>query len=106
MKTKVIDGSKNTSYIQQQKIVAELAKTALVPYEIPTTLEAVACIFAEYFRSKKCLFNDDPATYTCCQENIQGDQAVVGRFIRRAGLGVVRNCFGDEDIGVAALRRF
>jgi len=104
MTTSEINGSRDKSYIEQQKIVDELAKTALVPYEVPTALEAATCILAEYSRSEKRLFNDSPWTYTLCQENVQGYQVVVGGFAP-AGLGVRYYCDFDV-IGVAALRKF
>jgi len=85
--------------------VDELAKTALVPYEVPTALEAATCILAEYSRSEKRLFNDSPWTYTLCQENVQGYQVVVGGFAP-AGLVVGKWLWQRGGIGVAALRKF
>ena len=102
----VLPGSRNKSYIKQQKIVAELAQAALVSYEVPTTLEAVTCILAEYSRSENRLFSDRPSTYTRCQKNVQGWQYLVGGFAL-AGLGVSHCYIYDRvSIGVAALRKF
>ena len=102
MTTKEVDGTSNKSYSQQKNMVAELAKTALVPYEVPTTLEAATCILAEYSRSKKRLFSD---SYIRCQEKVQGDQVCVGGFAP-AGLYVRNRNYDFDDIGVAALRKF
>src|SRR5690606_23386554 len=75
-----VDGTKNKNYSKQQDIVAELAETTRVPYEIPTTLEALTCILAEYFRSGKRLFSNGPLAFTHCQNNIEGSRVVVGNF--------------------------
>jgi hypothetical protein len=107
MTTKEVDGTRNKNYIEQKDIVAELAKTALVPYEIPTTLEAATCILAEYSRSKKRLFSD--RTYTRCQETVQIEHmiyhVIVGQFIP-AGLAVFGLCYDSRSSGAAALRKF
>ncbi len=106
MTTKEIDGTRNESYIEQKNIVANLAKTALVPYEVPTTLEAATCILAEYSSSKTRLFGNTPWPYTRCQENIQSFQLIVGGFAPD-GLDVFCNTYGDDPgIGVAARRKF
>lgn len=101
----VLPGSRSKSYSQQKNIVAELAETTGVPYEIPTTLEAATCILAEYSRSKNRLFSDRPWTYTRCQENVQVYQTVVGGFAP-GGLSVCYNFCDLADFGVAALRKF
>ena len=107
MTTKEIDNSRSKSYIEQQAIVADLAIRAQVPYAVPTTLEAATCILAEYSRSGKRLFNNEPLTYTRCQEKVQGYQVLVGGFgFARAGLDVDCNSGNDVDIGVAALWKF
>lgn len=100
--TNVVDGTKGESYIEQQNIIAELAKKALVPYEVPTTLDAATCILAEYFRSKRRLFNNIPGTFTCTR----GQKNAVHPI----------GCFGKDGLiilsnnpncgyGVAALRK-
>lgn len=102
----VLQGSRSKSYSQQKNIVAELAETTGVPYQVPTTLEAATCILAEYSRSKNRLFSNSPWTYTSCQENLQGFQAIVGGFAS-AGLDVyICIYFDDVAVGVAALRKF
>jgi hypothetical protein len=84
-----------------------LAKRSGIPYEIPTTPQAITCILAEYFRSKTRLFSDNPLTYTRCQEKVQGYHLVVGGFAP-AGLDVDYHyrIYDYDDVGVAALRKF
>jgi hypothetical protein len=106
MTKNVLSGSRCKSYIKQKNIVAEFAKTARVPYEVPTILEAATCILAEYSRSGKRLFSDRPWIYTRCQDNVQGYQMIVGGFAP-AGLRVHISPYYDRNhIGVAALRKF
>ena len=83
----VLPRSRSEKYGQQKNIVAQLAKTTGVPYQVPATLEAVTCILAQYFCSKNRLFSGSRLTYTRCQENVEGDQIVVGGFAP-AGLRV------------------
>jgi hypothetical protein len=105
MTTKEIDGTRNKSYIEQKNIVDELAKTAQVPYEVPTTLEAVICILAEYFHSRKYLFSNDRATFIRCQESANNNHMVVG-FLNPAGFVVDYGVDKDVSFVVAALRKF
>jgi len=107
MTTEEVDGTRNKSYSRQKNIVAELAKRARVPYEVPTTLEAATCILAEYSRSRKRLFGDTipPFTFTNCQENVQGSPTGVGHF---APSGLFVDIRGNvcNTVGAAALRKF
>jgi F-box-like len=101
----VLPGSRNKSYAEQQKIVAELAKKFLISYEVPETLESAACILSQYFGSNIRLFSDKPWTFTRCKEKVQDYQTVVGGFAP-AGLDVYCDNYDYDDIGVAALRKF
>jgi hypothetical protein len=105
MTTDVLPGSRNKSYAEQQKMVADLAEKSLISYEVPETLESAACILSQYFGSKTRLFSDNPRTFTRCKEKVQSYQTVVGGFAP-AGLDVVSNHYDDGRIGVAALRKF
>lgn len=100
----VLPGSSNKSYDEQQKIVADLAKTSLINYEVPETLEAAACLLSQYFGSNIRLFSDNPWTYTHCKENVQGYQVFVGGF-SPAGLRVSNCMTPPTSLSVAALRR-
>jgi len=101
----VLPGSKAKFYGEQQKIVADLAEKSLISYEVPETLESAVCILSQYFGSNIRLFSDSPSIYTRCKDKVQGYQTVVGGFAP-AGLVVRRNDYDDDDIGVAALRKF
>ncbi len=98
-----INGTKGESYAKQKDIIAALARKAQVPYEVPTTLEAIAAILATYLRSKKRLFADDPWSYTRCQESIQGYQVIVGGF---SPVGFRVNFAEFDTVGVAARRKW
>jgi hypothetical protein len=102
----VLPGSKDKYYTEQQDIVAGLAKKSLIGYEVPETLESIACIFSQYFDSKTRLFNGDPWNFTTCKEDIEGFHIVVGGFTL-AGLEVGNSLSYDgKFVGVAALRKF
>ncbi|HRD55492.1 MAG TPA: F-box protein [Parachlamydiaceae bacterium] len=101
----VLPESKNKSYDEQQKIVADLAEKSLISYEVPKTLESITCILSQYFGSKIRLFSDSSYIYTRCQENVEGYQVAVGNFAP-TGLYVYNFSFDSTNIGVAALRKF
>lgn len=102
MTTHVLEGTRNKSFQKQKEIVKNFASKTKVPYKDPTTLDALICILAEYFRTKKRLFNGGLLTYTRCQENIQGFQVDAGGF-DQAGLRVFCNNYDHLSIGLAGL---
>ena len=87
MKKDVIDGSRNKSFAEQQKMVDEQGQKK---YQVPGVLDVIVCAMTEYARSqgKTRLFSNDPCTYTRCQENIRSFQMVAGGFVAPAGLRV------------------
>lgn len=101
MTRRVLPGSRYESYLEQQQIVADLAEKSLTNYEVPEILEAVACIFAQYFDSKRPLFD---GTHTRCKEKVQGRTIGVGGS--EFGPTVPQLPFDHKDNGVTALRRF
>jgi hypothetical protein len=101
----VIEGSRNKSYSEQQALIAELNKQKGTQYEVPNTLDAAICIFMHYVSSGERLFNQQPWTYTRCQENVQGYQIIVGGF-SSDGLRVSYGNTSLSSVGVAALRKF
>jgi hypothetical protein len=118
MTTDVLEGSRRISFDDQTKgstqsqrktqkqCVADLAKKTLVNYEVPTPLDAAACMLVQYFKdSHTRLFSDDPLTYTRCQERGCDYQVVVGGFAS-SGLGIFSADYDRVMIGVAALRKF
>jgi hypothetical protein len=101
----VIEGSRDKTFSEQQALVAEKGHNK---YEVPSILDATACILLEYARSmgQTRLYGDEPLTYTRCQENIDGDQLIVGGFAS-AGLIVAHRSNNDfVNFGVAAMRKF
>jgi hypothetical protein len=62
-------------------------------------------LFKQFYSHEERLFNDDPYTYTRCQENIEGLKVIVGGFAA-AGLDIRNDIYDYGDIGVAALRNF
>lgn len=108
----VLPGSRNKTYNEQQKIVAELAakSLSLLDYEVPGMLVAATCTFAIYFDSNIRLFSKKPnsyfKTYTSCKEEIQGMQTFAGNF-NEDGLVVYHfHNKVSENLGVAAVRKF
>lgn len=121
MTKRVLPGSNEKKYAEQQDIVCKLAQKGLVGYEIPETLEVTVCFLAQYIDLnlffKKSIEFDEPdhplmpvRTFTRCQENIQGfrdlgRKACVG-FLSLRGLLSFEEEFAQTDyIGVAAVRR-
>ena len=103
----VIPGSRNKSYVEQQKVLKGYIEKAQLPYEVPPILDATACIFMEFLRSGTRLCGDSPLTYTRCQEGLSSKdyQLVVGGFAS-AGLDVNYYIFDSDNYGIVALRKF
>lgn len=102
----VLPNSRDKTYTAQAAMVSALAAKALASYEVPQTLEASVCILTHYCCSQKPIFSCSRITYTLCQENIRGEQIVVGGFYLKYGLVVgVHNTYSGT-VGVAALRKF
>ena len=104
----VLPGSRNKSYNDQQKIVADLADLAeksLTGYEVPETLEFAVCILSQYFALNERVFSDKPSTFTRCKEKTQGYQTIVGGFDPN-GLYASSPRYNQNYIGIAALRKF
>lgn len=112
MTKKVIKRSKGASYEAQKTMIIDLANKTNVPYTVPTTLQATICILTHYMRTGERLFSDGQnATYTRCQENLDGYQSAVGGFSSNGlvvyGSNTVDVGNRDNDlIGVAALCKF
>lgn len=113
----ILPGSRDKSYNDQVKIFAKLDKNGLHNYEVAEALEATACIYAHYFSTLKCLF--DEWSYTRLKEEIAGFEVVAGGFTspsayigQSGGLCITQNKNDQhkngphEDVGMAAMRRF
>ena len=109
----ILPGSRTRTYAEQQTMVATLARQSHAAYEVPSVLEAVACIFAQYFRSSLIgsnnpptrLFSDNPWTYIRCKDNVDSYQLVVGGFAP-SGLLVHNYSYDLAHVCVAGLRKF
>ena len=99
MTNDVIPGSRNKSYDAQLQLLP-------AGYEMPGVFDAARAVLWENRRSGKQCFNDNPWTYTRCQEIIQGYRLVVGGF-DPSGLNVnASDSDHHENIGVAGWRKF
>ncbi|MBA3602294.1 MAG: hypothetical protein H0W50_01310 [Parachlamydiaceae bacterium] len=104
MSKDVLNGSKDKNYETQQKMVAVLSQNANVNCEIPTALEAVVSILTQHVRSGERLFSDEPVVFTRSLDVHEGCPVDVGGF-GPSGLVLVISAY-DDDVGVAALRKF
>lgn len=75
-----------------------------LPYKLPRVLEAATALLMEHVQSKNYLFEDNPALYMRCSEQINGFPADVGDFGPR---GLKLTPYGGfYDAGLAAVRTF
>jgi hypothetical protein len=102
----VIPGSRGSSYSDQVEMVENIALRSGLPYQVPSLLEAAACIYMWYVNSEERLFSRDhePWTYTSCEEVFFGCSVIVGSF-SPTGLNIVAPSCSHEYIGVAPLLR-
>ncbi len=103
MSRDVIPNSRKKSYKDQQTLAQ-----GCTGYAIPSVLGAAVAIFMEYVRSGTRLYNNNPWTYTSCQEQYNKNwQLVVGGFAP-GGLHVSDYYVvgGTEGLGVGVSRKF
>ncbi len=93
----IVDGSKGMDYAKQAQLVEE------VGYEVPSCLEAVACILLEYLRSETYLFKKDPYTLTRCKDMLEDRHFIVGGF-SETGVNVLDGSLDFKE-GVAGIRK-
>lgn len=107
MTTYVIPDSRNKSYIEQKNRVEGFTVDGKKDFHVPKIGEAIVCICAEYFRTKKRLF--EFGTYTRCEETTESInkvwQSIVG-FFDDNGIAISLNLTDCDIVGVAALHRF
>ena len=103
----VLPESRNKSYQDQCKLVADHSKRTGLEYKVPGALEAAVVILLHHVRSGERLYGDDPLTYTRCQESVRGRQLLVGGGSSE-GLDVDSDHYGHiyNNLGLAALRKF
>lgn len=99
----VIPDSRSQTFTEQKRMVEEKQG-----YEVCDLLSATVGILTHYARTGKCLFSDDPWTYTRCIEVIRNYRIVVGGF---APGGLYLNYyyhyyFVHNNVGVGGLRKF
>jgi hypothetical protein len=96
-----IPGSRNKSYSDQQKLVAQYPT-----YRVSQVLEAAVSELMEHVVSGVHLYGQNPWTFIRCEENVKGHQIVVGGA-GPDGLNVSDYSFWDRDNnGVAPVRKF
>jgi F-box-like len=90
------------------KALAQFLVDKKVPdtYHIPKVLEAAVCIFTKYVSSKKCLYDTDPMTYTCCEEKSRGYPLIIGGFSEEGLQISYYYGTGIGSSGIAVLQRF
>jgi hypothetical protein len=107
----VLPGSRDKTYADQERLIADHASRTSLPYEMPKALEAATAILTHYVRDGERLYQDSPWTFTRCQEWISYRPcecpAVVGGF-GSSGLGVCGDSYhyGNRFCGVAGCRKF
>lgn len=100
----VIQGSRGKSYSDQQALIIKYSQQTKIFYEVPTILEAAACIFMEYVRTGNRLYSVNPYTYTRCQEKDDDFQLAIGNFSPDGpSLYPLRN--NSEHTGIGCLRK-
>ena len=103
----VLPESRNKSYEDQRKLVADHANRTGLSYEVPGGLEASIVMLLHHVRSGERLYSLNPVTYTRCRDKGKdGDPVVVGGF--SSGGLIVRIFYYDSYNfrGVAGLRKF
>jgi hypothetical protein len=107
----VLPGSRDKTYANQKKLIADHARDTSLPYELPKALEAATAILTYHVRDRvgARLYSDKPWTWTRCQELILYESeecpVVVGGFAS-SGLDVGYSCDNDDAGGVAGFRKF
>ncbi|MCA6601458.1 MAG: hypothetical protein IM537_14930, partial [Pseudanabaena sp. M57BS1SP1A06MG] len=123
----VIEVSRNKSYADQKKLIANLARETGIDYEIPSVLDAAIFMFAysiffsrvynehissdsmftKYSHSDDSEFTptNDPRIYTRCREKAKNYRITVGG-LSRGGLSVDCLIIDRNNIGVAPIRKF
>lgn len=111
----LLPGSRNKSYSAQKNLIAKLSETAQIEYQVPTVLEAAACMASELlmFGTRNTSFHND-ASFTRCQETWNGYQLVVRDYIVNTMATRIGNVDGlsvevfnsdAENCGVRGVRR-
>ena len=100
----VLPDSRAKTYADQCALVENCGQKARVPYQVPSTLESATSILLEHVQTGTRLYNNEPWTYTRCQEKVAGWQMAVGGF-HPAGLSVYDDFGGPSGLGIACVWR-
>ncbi len=99
----VIPDSRIKLHMEHKRLVRSYAMATSRPYALPKVLEAATCILMEYVRSGNRLYNDNPETWTRCQEEDESTCAAdIGKF---GASGLLLTCWGGgcDEYGCGAV---
>lgn len=96
-----VPGSLGKSFDHQKLLVKKLKSRDLESYEVPKTLEVIACFSAQFFKFKKNVIFD--GFYARCKESIDDDIIQVCLNSNGYQVGTFKNY--HESIGIAAIRK-
>jgi hypothetical protein len=80
MSKELLVGSKGKPYVEQVKMITDIAQSTKMAYSQPKALEVIAAMIAHFLRSNEHLLGRKPWCYTCCEETVGPFQVVVGGF--------------------------
>lgn len=108
MTTDILKGSraKTHAHAKIPDDFEKLNQNNQTDWRTPKLGEAIVCIMSEYLRSGKRFFNENPITFTRCEEIVSDHQVFVGDFRENSGLEVDTYASYASDynrMGVAAL---
>lgn len=66
----MLPDSREKTYEAQKALVAALARSKGLPYEMPHALEAAVAILLHHAHTGERLYTDLPGTYSRCQEKV------------------------------------
>jgi hypothetical protein len=102
-----IQGSRTQNYPTQQRLITALTETTGISYQVPKLLEAATCLLMHYVSTGQRLYNDNPWTFTRCQEIYDADWPLVIGGFNTEGLSIdCHYCghFDGNDIGVGVIQ--
>ena len=113
MTKNVIPNSLGETYSNQCNLITNHSKKTVLPYELPSALDAATCILMEHVQTGNRLFNDKPWVYTLCQEKLHNNNwpVIVGGFasdgLSLHSCNYIRNIFySRRNYGVAGSWKF
>ena len=95
----VLPGTRNEPYSSQKQLVESKG------YVVPPALDAATALLWENRCTGNRWLNDDPKTFTVCQEKIENVHLVVGNFASK-GLSVGSRFSNSQQFGMAGFKIF